>query len=167
MAKTGVKILLYPTLTEYRNSSALWKLPGLSQYLYGLLTCNCFLFVVYSVFFIVLWHRIALCYCFSCVFYCSLFLYCTVSGCVVRAATLAEVFPCFFLSCKANARVINAKTEHGLHFPNYIFLLLCMFNFVIVMYVPFCVFCVLYCCHRVSTQEHIDEGEYGAWLVEQ
>jgi hypothetical protein len=36
---------------------------------------------------------------------------------------------------------------------------LCMFNFVIVMYVPFCVFCVLfvckcelYCCHQVSTQ---------------
>ena len=35
----------------------------------------------------------------------SLFLYCTVSACVVRAATLTEVFPCFFLSCKANARV--------------------------------------------------------------
>jgi hypothetical protein len=42
----------------------------------------------------------------------SLFLYCNVSPCVVRAATLAEVFPCFFLSCKA-------KTGHGSHFPNY------------------------------------------------
>jgi hypothetical protein len=30
-----------------------------------------------------------------------LFLYCTVSACGVRA----EVFPCFFLSCKANAKV--------------------------------------------------------------
>ena len=40
----------------------------------------------------------------------SLFLYCCqcsciVSACVVRAVTLTEGFPCFFLSCKANARV--------------------------------------------------------------
>jgi hypothetical protein len=30
-------------------------------------------------------------------------------------ATLTEVFPCFFLSCKANAKVYLAKTEHGPH----------------------------------------------------
>jgi hypothetical protein len=29
--------------------------------------------------------------------------------------TLAEVFPCFLLSCKANARVKLAKTGHGPH----------------------------------------------------
>jgi hypothetical protein len=29
--------------------------------------------------------------------------------------TPTEVFPCFFLSCKANARVKLAKTEHGPH----------------------------------------------------
>ena len=29
--------------------------------------------------------------------------------------TLTEVFPCFFLGCKANARVILAKTGHGPH----------------------------------------------------
>ena len=29
--------------------------------------------------------------------------------------TQTEVFPCFFLSCKANARVIPAKTGHGPH----------------------------------------------------
>jgi hypothetical protein len=28
---------------------------------------------------------------------------------------LTEVFPCFFLSCKANARVKLAKTGHGPH----------------------------------------------------
>jgi len=28
---------------------------------------------------------------------------------------LTEVFPCFFLSCKANARVKLAKTEHDPH----------------------------------------------------
>jgi hypothetical protein len=33
------------------------------------------------------------------------------------AATLTEVFPCFFLSCKANARVKLAKTGHGPHSP--------------------------------------------------
>jgi len=30
-------------------------------------------------------------------------------------ATLIEVFPCFFLSCKANARVKPAKTGSGPH----------------------------------------------------
>ena len=30
-------------------------------------------------------------------------------------ATLTEVFPCFFLSCKANTRVYLAKTGHGPH----------------------------------------------------
>jgi len=30
-------------------------------------------------------------------------------------ATLTEVFPCFFLSCKANARVKPAKMGHGPH----------------------------------------------------
>ena len=29
--------------------------------------------------------------------------------------TLTEVFPCFSLSCKANARVILAKTGHEPH----------------------------------------------------
>ena len=29
--------------------------------------------------------------------------------------TLTEVFPCFFLSCRANARVKTAKTGHGPH----------------------------------------------------
>ena len=28
---------------------------------------------------------------------------------------MTEVFPCFFLGCKANARVILAKTGHGPH----------------------------------------------------
>jgi hypothetical protein len=30
-------------------------------------------------------------------------------------ANLTEGFPCFFLSCKANARVYLAKTGHGPH----------------------------------------------------
>jgi hypothetical protein len=61
-----------------------------------------------------------------------------------RYTTLTEGFPCFFLSCKANARAQLAKTGHGPHFPPPKF-------FFIVVYVPFSVFCVLYCCDRVST----------------
>jgi len=32
-----------------------------------------------------------------------------------QLATLTEVFPCFFLSCKANARAKPAKTGHDPH----------------------------------------------------
>jgi hypothetical protein len=46
------------------------------------------------------------------------------------SATLTEVFPCFFLSCKANARVKPAKTGHGPHSPKifvlfYVLFVLC------------------------------------------
>ena len=41
------------------------------------------------------------------------------------SATLTEVFPCFFPSCKANARVKLAKTGHGPH-PFKIFVLICV-----------------------------------------
>ena len=57
-------------------------------------------------------------------------------------ATLTEVFPCFFLSCKANARVKLAKTGHGPH-SSY---------FLLLFYVLFVCICVLYYCHRVATQ---------------
>jgi hypothetical protein len=66
------------------------------------------------------------------------------------AANLTKVFLCFFLSCKANARIKLAKTGHGPHSPK----LLCCLR--IVCFVSFCVLfvckCVLYYCHRVSTQ---------------
>jgi len=58
------------------------------------------------------------------------------------SATQTEVIPCFFLSCKANARVKPAKTGHGPHSSK--------------MFVLFCVLfvckCVLYCCLQVATQ---------------
>jgi hypothetical protein len=38
--------------------------------------------------------------------------YCTLTEVFL---TLTEVFPCFFLSCKANDRVKLAKTGHGPH----------------------------------------------------
>jgi hypothetical protein len=58
------------------------------------------------------------------------------------SATLTEVFPCFFLSCKANARVKPAKAGHCPH-SSKIFVL---------FYLLFVCKCVLYYCHRVATQ---------------
>jgi hypothetical protein len=71
------------------------------------------------------------------------------------SAALTEVFPCFFLSCKANARVKPAKTGHGQHSSNifvlfsvlYIFMLLYVL-YVFVFYVLFvlcCPCCPMYC----------------------
>ena len=37
------------------------------------------------------------------------------SSLLASSATLTEVSPCFFFSCKANARVNPAKTGHGPH----------------------------------------------------
>ena len=44
----------------------------------------------------------------------SLLCLCILTVCLCMT-TLIEVFPCFFLSCKANARVKPAKTGHGPH----------------------------------------------------
>ena len=72
------------------------------------------------------------------------------------AATLTEVFPCFFLSCKANARLIIAKTGHGSHFSK-IFVL---------FYVLFDLYCSMYClcgnvyCHWVTTQLQLTNISY-------
>jgi len=74
-----------------------------------------------------------------------------------RLTTLTEVFPCFFLSCKANARVKPAKTGHGQHSSK--FLSCSMYFCVIICIVCFVSFsvlfvckCVLYYWHRVATQ---------------
>jgi hypothetical protein len=51
------------------------------------------------------------------------------------SATLTEVFPCFFLSCKANARIYLAKTEHGPQSPY--FQLCCSMYSIVWFYVLF------------------------------
>jgi len=43
------------------------------------------------------------------------------------SATLTEVYPCFFLSCKANARVKPAETGHGPH-SSIIVVLFCLLS---------------------------------------
>ena len=65
---------------------------------------------------------VSLCYSCLCVVYVFL-----------DAATLTEVFPCFFLSCKVNVRLNLAKRGHGPHSPK---LLCCSM---------YCLFCVVLC----------------------
>jgi hypothetical protein len=73
------------------------------------------------------------------------------------SATVTEVYPCFFLTCKANARVKLAKTGHGPHSSQLVVIcvviLLFMFSVLFVLfYVLFVRKCVVYYCHRVATQ---------------
>jgi hypothetical protein len=64
------------------------------------------------------------------------------------AATLTEDFPCFFLGCKANARVQLAKTGHGPHSQ-----IVVLFYVLIVFYRSMYCLCVnVYYCHQVTTQ---------------
>jgi len=65
--------------------------------------------------------------------------------------TLTEVFPCFFLSCKANARVKLAKTGHDPHSSTLVVICVVMLLFVLFSVLFVCK-CVLYYCHRVTTQ---------------
>ena len=58
------------------------------------------------------------------------------------SATLTEVFPCFFLSCKVNARVNLAKTGHVLHSSTLVVICVVRLLFVL-LYVLFVCKCVL------------------------
>jgi magnesium-transporting ATPase (P-type) len=75
------------------------------------------------------------------------------------SATLTEVFPCFFLSCKANARVKTRKDGARPTLFQNIYVVLC-----IVCFVLFCVLfackCVLYYCHRVATKLQLKNISY-------
>jgi hypothetical protein len=55
---------------------------------------------------------------------------------------LTEVFPCFFLSCNANARVKLAKTGHGLH-SSTLFVICVVLLLFVLFYVLFVCKCVL------------------------
>ena len=66
---------------------------------------------------------------------------------------LTEVFPCLFLSCKANARVKLEKTGHGPHSSKLVVVF-------VLFYVQFVCKCVLYYCHRVATQLQLTNISY-------
>jgi len=69
-----------------------------------------------------------------------------------------EVFPCFFRACKANARVKLAKTGHGPHSSTLVVIYVVLLLFV--LYVLFVCKCVLYYCHRVTTQLQLTNISY-------
>ena len=76
-------------------------------------------------------------------YYISMYSYCTFMY-LHRAswhssATLTEVYPCFFLSCKANSRVKPAEAGHGHH----------SYKIFVLFYVLFVSFCVFYLCVNV------------------
>ena len=74
------------------------------------------------------------------------------------SASLTEVFPCFFLSCKANDRVKPTKTGHGPHSSKIFVLFYVLF---VLCRSAYCVFkCVLYYCHRVATQLQLTNISY-------
>jgi O-antigen ligase len=56
--------------------------------------------------------------------------------------TLTEVFPCFFLSCKANAKVKLAKKGHGPHSSTLVCICVVWLLFVL-FYVLFVCKCIL------------------------
>jgi hypothetical protein len=75
------------------------------------------------------------------------------------SATLTEVFPCFFLSFKANAGVKLAKTGHGPHCSKLVVICVVLSLFVL-FHVLFVCKCVLYYCHRVFTQLQLTNISY-------
>ena len=77
--------------------------------------------------------------------------------CVWSIGDLTEVFPCFFLGCKAKARVILAKTGNGPQSSKIVVLFYVLF----VLYRSMYCLCVnVYYCHRVTTQLQLTNISY-------
>jgi hypothetical protein len=112
----------------------------------------------------------------------------TANGCGYTATRITEVFPCFFLGCKANAKLKPAKMGHGQHSSKFVvcvvfysivlllivllyvlfvcklFVLFFCYSIVLLLIVLLYVLCVckcvLYHCHRVSTQLQLTNISY-------
>jgi Flp pilus assembly protein TadB len=78
--------------------------------MYSYCYCLCILIVMYCLFILIMY-----CLCILIVMYVLFCIFCFHRANWHSSANLTEVFPCFFLSCKANARVKLVKTGHGPH----------------------------------------------------
>jgi hypothetical protein len=63
--------------------------------------------------------------------------------------TLTEVFPCFFLSCKANAKVKLEKTGHGPHSTTLVCICVIRMCIMCVVRLLFVLFYILFVCKCV------------------
>jgi hypothetical protein len=77
---------------------------------------------------------------------------------------------CFFLSCKANARVKLAKIGHGQHSSKcgvrvVLFIIRVVLLLIVLFYVLFVCKCVLYHCHLVSTQLQLTNISYIVYHI--
>jgi magnesium-transporting ATPase (P-type) len=90
---------------------------------------------------------------FNNVIYVFLLLWLCILTVCLCMTTLTEVFPCFFLSCKASASVKSAKTGHGPHSSQLLCCsMYCLFCVVlrIVCFVTFpCIVCVYMCTEQL------------------
>jgi hypothetical protein len=87
-------------------------------------------------------YRVVILSIFLSLFYITL-VYCTVTNVFL---TKTEEFPCFFLSCKANARVKLAKTGHRPHSTTLVCILCCSDVIICVVRLLFVLFYVLFVC---------------------
>jgi hypothetical protein len=96
-------------------------------------------------------------------FYCYVcsVLYILFSSCQLAFFGYPEVFPCLLLSCRANARVLLAKTGHGPHSSQILNYFVLYIILIVLFFVLFMCKCVQYYCHRVSTQLQLTSISYS------
>jgi hypothetical protein len=99
---------------------------------------NTVIFIYFYCIYVFLLLCLIECLCIICMFMYLLYVY---RASWHSSATLTEVLPCFFLGCKANARVKPAKMGHVPHFSKLFWCCICIVCFVL--------FCVLFVCKCV------------------